>query len=238
MKIEELKLIKDMHDSVIQSSGLEHNAEECEICSASLEALGGTVSGETFTKEQVDAKLAEALAPLQAKLDELESEKNEAAVDEKIAEAQKAADEKVVAIQADLDAAKIAQAAAEQERDAAQKSLTDTLSYLESEKEAAEAAAEAESKKAERVEAVKEAAAFDDDYLQANAERWSKMDEELFTATLEEYKVLSAKAGKKTESKIPSSTKLETASEQNGEKSNLGALAELRDAGYDARRAY
>jgi hypothetical protein len=238
MKIEELALIKEMHNSVIESSGIEHDAEKCEICLASLEALGGTVSGETFTTEQVEAKLAEALAPLQAELDTLKAEKNEAAVDERVAEAQKAADEKVAAIEADLDAAKIAQAAAEEQLAAAQKSLTDTISYLESEKEAAEAAEAAESKKAERVEAVKEAASFDDEYLEANADRWSKMDEELFTATLEEYKVLSVKAGKKIESKIPTTTKLETASEQHGEKSHLSALGELRDAGFDARRAY
>jgi chromosome segregation ATPase len=238
MKIEVTELIKEMHNNLIESSGLEHDEAKCEICLASSEdSPGGTVS-DTFTKEEVDAKVAEALAPLQAKLDELEAEKSESAIDAKVAEAKKEAEEQIAAVQKELDEAKIAQSAAEEQVAAAQKSLTDTIAYLEAEKEAAEAAEAIEAKKAERVESVKEAASFDEEYLTANAERWAKMDEELFTATLEEYKVLSAKAGKKTESKLPNSTVLETASQENGETSKLGVLAELRSVGFDARRKY
>lgn len=231
-------LIKKAHDDLLASSDLEHDESVCEICTAQ-NSPGGSVSDKTFTKEEVDAQVAAALAPLQAQLDELLEAKEGADLDAKIADAKKELEEQIAALQGELDAAKIAQTAAESKVEEAEAKYTDLTTYLEGLKAEADAAAELDAKKTERVEAVKEAAAFDDDYLEANAERWAKMDDELFTATLEDYKGLVAKAGgKKPESKLPSGTALETASSDGNEKSALSYIAELREGGYDPRKSY
>lgn len=234
-------LIKKAHDELLASSDLEHDESLCEICSKAQSSPGGNVSDKTFTKEEVEAQVAAALAPLQAQLDELLEAKSGNELEEKIAEAKKELEEQIAALQTELDAAKIAQAAAETKATEAESQYADLTTYLEATQAEADAAAELEAKKAERVEAVKEAASFDDEYLAANADRWASMDEELFTATLEDYKGLVAKAGTpapKKETVLPSGTVLETASADGAKTSALSHIAELREVGYDPRKSY
>jgi Tfp pilus assembly protein PilX len=233
-------LIKKAHDDLIESSSVEHDEELCDICQAQSDDFpGGNVSGETFTKEEVDAKVDAATATLQAQLDELSAAQSVAKIDEAVAAAKVELEEQIAALQSTLDEAKIAQAAAESAATAAETQFADLTKYLEDTATAAEAEAALEAKKTERVEAVKEAASFDDDYLTANADRWASMDDDIFTATLEDYKGLVAKSGGKTpESKIPSTTAFETASSDENAKSVLSTIGELRDVGIDPRKSY
>jgi len=234
-------LIKKAHDDLIESSSVEHDEELCDICQAQSDDFpGGNVSGVTFTKEEVDAKVDAAIAPLKAQLDELTVAQSEAVLEEKIAAAKVELEAQIAALQATLDEAKIAQAAAEEAATVAEAQYADLTKLLEDTAAKAEADAALEVKKTERVEAVKEAASFDDAYLTANADRWASMDDAIFTATLEDYKGLVAKAGsgKTPESKIPSTTALETASSDENAKSVLSTIGELREVGFDPRKSY
>lgn len=234
------ELIAKAHDEVLQQNPeTPHDESTCDICIAMADddpQGGRTVSGETFTKADLDAAVAEAIAPFVARVQELEAADHEAEVDAKVAAAKAEVETQLAEVQIKLDEAQIKLQAAEEKATAAEAQAETVQKAWDDEKAAVEAAEALEAKKEERVAEVKEVASFDDDYLTANAERWANMEDDIFKATLEDYKTVAAKAGKSAGTTIPTRTVLETASRDGGGKSALGRMTEMYAAGYDPRR--
>lgn len=140
----------------------------------------------TYTEEEYNA-LSKQVEDLQAKVTELSAAAGDAELDARVAEARAELDEQVADLQSKLDTATL-------EAETAKKAHDDVIAYLEAEQQAAEEVAQFEAKKVERIEQVREVASFSDEYIDANADRWASMDDESFTASLEDWKAIATKA--------------------------------------------
>lgn len=149
---------------------------------------GGTqMADKTFTEDELKAAIADAVAPLQAKLDAYDADATEAAHAAKVAAVTAEYDAKLEELQLALDTAVL-------EAEASKTELADLHAWLASESEAAEKAAEIAARRDERLALVKESASFPDEYMTANADRWAELSEEVFTALLDDYKAVSVKS--------------------------------------------
>lgn len=131
-----------------------------------------------ITEEQVQARISEATASLQAKLDEMLASQDQAAIDARFAEQAEAHEAEKAELQAQVDAAT---AAAE----AAQKAHDDLVALLAEEQEKVERAAAFETRKAEVVEIVGDR--FSAEYVEANIDRWASLDAEAFEAQVADW---------------------------------------------------
>lgn len=170
------------------------------------------------------------VAALEAKVAELSKAVEADEVAAKIAEAKAEADAQVADLQAKLDVATAEAATAKEAHESLVAFLDDTA------KAEAEAAA-FETAKAERIAAIKEAApALPEEYLTENADRFAKMDEEAFQASLDGFKAVAAKApaGK---SEIPAQTAMTAARtiSDDATPSPLRDVLSLRFEGVDTR---
>jgi DNA repair ATPase RecN len=190
----------------------------------------------TFTKEEVDHAVAEAVAnavaPLQAELDNVKAKADADAVDARIVEVKAEFDVKLEDMQKALDAAVIEAQAAKEERDS-------LVSWLENEKVAQEEASERIARTEERLSKVKEVANFPDDFVEAQTERWVSMSDEDFDATVEGYKVAAeaakaAHGGETTDPLAATAMKAER-DEANGKKFSLGEFMKSSRMGFDPR---
>lgn len=155
------------------------------LSASNSERGGNTVEDTTYTEADVQQKIADAVAPIQAELDALKAAADADEVQAKIDEIKAAADAEIAELQLKLDTAVLDAQAATEKHDA-------LVAWLE--KEAADAAEAAEI--AERTEArlaqVQDVASFPAEYLEENAERWASMDEEAFVAVLADYAAASS----------------------------------------------
>lgn len=195
----------------------------------------GGSSVTTFSQEQLDAAIAKAVAeatgPLQTKLDELSSQSAEAAQAEAIAAAVAEKDGELTELQTKLDAATL-EAATEK------KAREELEAFLADEKTKAEAKAAADARKDARIEEIKAAElAFDEKWIEDNADRLAAMSDEDWAVQLEGWKVLAHKEG--GGDTIPSHTSLQASREgegagtggtRNGFAISGGALKELRES--------
>lgn len=228
--------LKAIHDELMERrpDDASHDAASCLFCSpgvdtASAPSSGGSVSDKTYTEEEYNA-LSSQVATLEAKVVELADAAKESVVDAKVAEVKAELEAKVASVQSQLDTTTIECEAAKNERDA-------IVAYLEAEVASATEAAEREAKRDERVAAVKDAASFPDEYLEANADRFVAMSDEAFEAAIADWKAVAAKApAKKTDETIPSATAMTAArSTDSGSTSVLSEVLGLRFAGIDTR---
>lgn len=176
--------LKEQHDELLKNKpeDVSHDEASCLFCNSAQE--GGDMK--TYTEDEFNAAVREAVAPFKAELDQLRTELAQDEIEAKIATAVAEAEEKVGQLQAELDKAELRASDAEKEK-------SDLIAFLESEARAVAEAAELETKKSARREAIKEVASFSDEYVDANIDRWVSMDEELFTAMLEDWKSVSTK---------------------------------------------
>lgn len=192
----------------------------------------------TFTQEQVDAAVskavADATAPLQTKLAELESVSKESEVGKAVADAVAPLNEQIADLQTKLDTATVEKAAADEAK-AAVEAWWETAIAEKVEGDAAAA------RKDERLAKLKEVAPEGAHaYLDENADRFAAMSDEDFTARIEEYGVV-AKKEEAPATFIPAATALQAAREggaggagtQTG--SMLGELSSLRRSLTDPR---
>lgn len=186
------------------------------------------MSDTTFTQEDVDAKISEAVdaatADLQKTLDELTAQAQETEVGKAVAEAVAGKDTEISELTTKLDEAIIAKSAAE-------KLAEDTHTYFADHIEAAEQAKVIDAKRDERLAKVREFDAFDEDYLTEHADRWAALTDEDWDARLDEWAKLGVVAKEpKKDDVIPSSTAMTAAREAGGstEGSALAALPMLR----------
>lgn len=225
--------LKEAHDKILaEMSAEEVTAHEatCLFCNPELTEEDSNERGEmkSFTEQEKDeavkTAVAEALAPLQDELDKLKADKADGEVDARITEAKAEADKLVADANLEKDQA-VAEATA------AAKKHDDLVAYLEKLQADAEAAELAETRKTERLDALKAVADFPEDYVADNLERWVAMDDEQFGSMVETLKLVSVKeeAGEeKPASKIPDTAMLGTRSEK-GSKA-VGIIGRIHEA--------
>lgn len=187
--------LEEMHELMLagKPEDVVHDTESCPFCNPELAKELGSVQpipdgggdmSKTYTETEFTAAVQEAVAAstaaADAKIEELSNELTEI-------KASAAKDEAVASVQADLDKAEIRVAEAENKYN----ELVDYLTALATE-QAEEAALQARSKA--RLDAIKEAAPFSDEYIEANIARWVAMEDDAFEAILEDWKAVSAAA--------------------------------------------
>lgn len=191
---------------------------------------------DTFTQEQVDkavadavaAALADATKPLQEKLDELQGQLQETEVGKAVSEA-------IEAKQAEIDdlAAKLADA--EAEKSAATKAHEDLKAFWDTEITNHQIGEWLDAVQAERTEQVRELDVFAEEWFaeEANTAAFATMSSEAFEAMLESYSAIKAKFATPGTTTIPAKTAITAArsgSPARQSTSSLGALREIRGA--------
>ena len=170
---------------------LEDHKPNCPFCNESFKAQeieipeGGDME-KTFSKEELEAAVSAAVAPIQAELDSIKESTEQAEVDSRVAEAEAEADRRVAEIQEQLEAAELAAGNARTE-------LANTIAYLEGEKETAELAEWADALRTARKAQVEEVANFSPEFVEANLDRWVAESDEDFAARVAEWEVSSIK---------------------------------------------
>jgi hypothetical protein len=229
--------LRSFHDQLLalKPEDAVHVASECPVCSdetvevASSTPTGGSV---TETKTYTEAEFNEAVAKVEAlesKVAELSAAAEASTIDAKVAEVKAEAEAQVAEIQSKLDAAVL-------EAETAKAAHESLVAYLDETAKAEAEAAEFASRKEERIAQVKEAAPLlPEDYITENADRFANMDEEAFTASLEGFKAIVAKAPATSE--IPASTAMTAARSNDGESTPnvLREVLSLRGMGVDTR---
>jgi len=153
---------------------------------------GGDMSDKTYTEDDLKAVVAEALAPVQAELDQLRLKDKASETDAAIEQVKAEYTSTIEDLQRQLDEEAV-------KAESARNELTNVVSYLEAEVNAEAERAEFEARRDSRIEAVKEIADFPDERLEASADRWAKMSDEEFASLLEDFAAAAAvsKKGKK-----------------------------------------
>jgi chromosome segregation ATPase len=187
--------LQEAHDALIANmpSGVEHDTASCPFCSA-LDDGEGSVSStiidieggdivSTYTKEELDAAVTAAIAPLQAELSELRSTQEAVEVTARIEELNVQHAAEIADLQAKIDSAVLeAKASADQ--------LEELVAMLEGAKSEQEAAALFAAVREERVAQVKEATSFPEDHIESNADRWAALEQENFDSLVSDWKAI------------------------------------------------
>jgi len=170
-----------------------HDSATCQFCSTQ----GGSVA---YSDEDVARAVSEATASLLAELAELRQNAQTSEVDALVAAAKEESAKEIEELRTQLDLAVLK----------AEKVTADFEDFkAELERVEAEKAAKIafDAKREERLQAVKEVAAFTEERLLANADRWAGMSDEEFASLLEDYKAVSPKPTVK-DAKVPAKTAL------------------------------
>lgn len=227
--------LREMHDKMLEAipSGAVHDSSACPFCATSdleiANSTGGIVSEEkTYSEADMQSALDKVEA-LEAQVARLSQAAEDATIDSRITEAKAELESQIADLQSRLDTATL-------EAEAAKSELEAVTSFLAAEAAAAEEAAAVEARKAERVERVKEAASFPDEYLEQNADRFAAMSEEAFELALEDWKTIAPKREESSElppaeTAMQGNRSVNTNSDINAMRSVLGA----RNLGVDVR---
>jgi NADH dehydrogenase/NADH:ubiquinone oxidoreductase subunit G len=226
-------MANELHDRWLEKKpeGAKHDSDTCSVCLAGSSPHGGDMSeGKTFSEAEVAdlvaSKVAEATAPLNEKIAEFQGSQQAAEVDANIAQLTAEHEAAIADLRKELDEAVLDAKAAKDEHAA----LT---SYLEGLKTEADREAEIERLSAERTAKVAEVASFPEDYVKTNTARWAGMEEEAFTAYLDDLKAAGAKPA--STSGIPNQTALTASREEHGPTDAVKEVIRLRADGIDPR---
>lgn len=226
-------VLKELHDRLlaIKPEEASHDAESCEFCNGTHESehaninvsTGGSVK--TYSEEEYDALLAQ-VADLETKVNELESVRQESAMEAKIAELTAQFEAQVSDLQTQLDTAVLEVKAAQDEKSA-------IVSYFEDLATAEEQAAALVAVREERVARVKEVASFPEDHIAARADAWAALDEEAFEALLADWKAIASKGDGST---VPVATAMQASRDTNQTKEGtVREVLNFRFQGVDTR---
>lgn len=180
----------EIHDLLVamKPGDHEHGPANCGICAekAGLAPPKEEIGMTTYTEEQLQAKLVEATAPMEARLAELEKAASEGEVDAKIAEATAPLNDKIAELETSADTMTAELNAVKAERD----ELVQANVERDSEAEKAQLrAARMEDRKAKAAEF------FTDEQIAERADRWADMEDAAFDQLLEDVKVLAGDGG-------------------------------------------
>lgn len=138
--------------------------------------------GKTYTQDDLDAAVQEAVAKatssIAEELADLKAAASEGETNARIEEIRTELESKVTA-------AEEAKLAAETQAEATKAQHDALVAWLEQAQADAEAAAEQARVAEERLEKIQEVASFDDEFVAANKAKWAAMDEDAFTAMVE-----------------------------------------------------
>lgn len=231
---------KELHDRLLANlpEGATHEAESCPFCALS-EAVaasdatdtpkGGDMSDTTtYTQEDLDSAIeqavAEATKPLSEELADIQAAASEEQIETRIAEvrAEASATEETLTAQVEEATAKAAEA---------QEAHDSLVALLEATKAEEDAQAELTRVKTERLDKIQEVATFEDEYVEANADRWAQMDEDAFSAMLEALGSVKSETSTEGESESDDSLKATamTASSDSKKTASGSAISEVLD---------
>jgi hypothetical protein len=220
--------LRALHDRLLadRPEGAVHDEGDCPICAAD-QGGADAMSDRTFTEVELQAAVelavAEATAPLQARVTELESSQHQSTLERAVAEAKAEAEAAISELQAKLDAAVLEAAQAKEAKEAAEAAWA-------AEKQAEEDAKELAARKEQRLSQVREVACFPENYLADNADRFAALAEDEFNARLEEWKAIAVREGG-----VPASTSLKASREEPVNGSMLGELGNFRRSLVDPK---
>lgn len=225
--------LRQLHDELLarQPSNAAHDSAVCPFClntETDESHLGGDIEVSTFTQEELDAAVAEALTPLQEALKALKDSQQESEIDARIAAAKAELESRITDLQGELDSSVLKTTEAERQ-------YQELVDFLANEQSAQEAAAQMAERKESRLSIVKEVASFPDEYLVANADRWSQLDDEGFEALVSDWKAISTARGTGSETtSLPKVTSM-NASRSEDSKSVLAEVLGWNNQGLDPR---
>ena len=246
--------LQETHDALIahMPEGVEHDAASCPLCSSSpkkseevsnsakttIDTEGGDIVS-TYTKEEFDAALADATAPLEAELKELRATQEAVEVEARIEELQTKHAAEIAELQAKVDSAVL-------EAEAAKTQYAELAELLEAEAREAEVAALFAAVREERVAQVKEVASFPEDHIEARADGWAAMEQESFDALVSDWKAIMTSSQEEVVSEEEASEELvETAmtaahdgSDAVDVKSTMREVMGLHGRGIDPRQIH
>lgn len=180
----------------------------------------------TFTQDEFDAAVAEAVKPLQEELKTFKAQASQSEVETRIAEMESSLKE----LQSKLDAAVLEAEKAKQDKE-------DILAKQEADRVAAEAATALAARRDERLAKVSAVATFPDEYLQSNADRFAAMSDEDFEAAIEDWKTIGAKKVETEEAvELPRQTAMVASREDDKSSSAVRELFDMKLRGVDPRR--
>lgn len=190
--------LQETHDALIahMPEGVVHDAESCPLCSSTpndgvevsnsaentIDTEGGDIVS-TYTKEELDAAIAEATKPLESELAELRSTKEAIEVEARIEELNTKHAAEIAELQAKVDSAVL-------EAEAAKTQYAELTEMLEAAEREAEVAALFAAVREERVAQVKEVASFPEDHIEARADGWAAMEQDAFDALVSDWKAI------------------------------------------------
>jgi len=228
--------MKIAHDELLAQmpEGASHDDADCLFCidTASLGELESPPREVRMTaiysEEDLAAKLADAVAPLQAQIDELTASQAAAEADERVTALEAAKNAEIAELNAKLDSAVL-------EAEAAKQETASILDYFNELHAAAEAEAETARLRDERLAIVAEVASFPDAYVTDNADRWAAMPAESFEALVNDWKAIApAKAASEDLTEIPDVTvAVSSRDESLGSTSPLSTVFDLTLQGVD-----
>lgn len=211
--------------------------EPCPLC-VSAEPEGAVATNEEL-QAQIAAAVAAALAPAQARIAELEAQLGQSETAAAVASATEPLQGRIGELEAELATAQLAAQAAESARAALQ-------TEIDTERRERQDAEAATARRDGRVAAVRAAldALATDEWVAANATRWSEQSDEAFEAEVLSHKALAASvpsAGAVTPPAVPSVLTASAGSDPRntappagapgvGDDDLIGALRELRTA--------
>lgn len=207
--------------------GDDHNHDDDKDNSNDYSVGGGDMK--TYTEDEFTAAVTEAVTPLQAAADAKVAELQAEIDDLRTSQARSEVEGQIAELQADLDKAEIRVVEAERKYD-------ELVDYLEATVAAAESAAAAELRRSERRDAVKAAAPFSDDYIDANLDRWVAMEDEAFEAVIEDWKNVSSSTAQVEEAaEVPAETAMSSVRNEDHGGSVAASVFAARNHGVDVR---
>lgn len=223
------------HDELLsnQPEGVEHDAAACPFCNGSFSgeqaSEGGVMS--TYTEEELATRISDAVAPFEARIRELEASHEQAALEAKLAEVTQPLQEQIDELQTKLDSAIL-------EAETAKTEYATLVEYLEGLKQEEAAQAEFAALKEERLALVREVAAFPEEHMEANADRWARMDQETFDGVIADWKQISEKASKDL-TQVPAETAMQASAPAKSADDGKSLMREMFDMtvrGIDPRK--
>lgn len=190
----------------------------------------------TYTEDELKAQVAKAVAdataPLEAKLVELQAADQEsataAAIAQAVADATAPFEAQVAELQAKLDTAEAA-------RKQAEDGLAERL-QADADREAKE---KLDAAKAERLEAVADTKLFTAEYMAENADRWASLTDEAWDAQIAEYRSLKDRAGEQPTPPPPGAAGPMAAAAEGDETDNpVRRVLQQRVAGVDLTKIH
>ena len=174
-------------------------------------------------EKDIQVKIDEATASLQARIDELESAASASEADARLTELTESHTAALNEVKAELDAAVL-------KAEHAETKLAEMVAFLESEAQAAVEAAELAERQEARVARVKEVASFSADHIEKRASEWASLSEEAFDTLIADFEAVASKSSSDDEDDdiLPAETAMQASQEDSNKSARDGFYALLK----------